>query len=175
MQGSPYMNTRITYAALPEIQFMEKEGFLNGLAFSAEYENENVEIVPYGDLMALTAMAFVCAQDDYAFLRIRLPCFTTGSKKRQTAAVILRLRKPELQWRPSLSAADMSFARRSTAAVTYLFRYMGKNLISGLNIKYIEELKEQPVVRKITEDESVLVRDRKAAGRGFPIPFQCNF
>ena len=27
MQGSPYMNTRITYAALPEIQFMEKEGF----------------------------------------------------------------------------------------------------------------------------------------------------
>ena len=49
---------------------------------------------------------------------------------------------------------------------------MGKNLISGLNIKYIkkngtgefiEELKEQPVVRKITEDESVLVRDRKAA------------
>lgn len=67
MQGSPYMNTRITYAALPEIQFMEKEGFLNGLAFSAEYENENVEIVPYGDLMALMAMAFVCAQDDYAF------------------------------------------------------------------------------------------------------------
>ena len=77
----------------------------------------------------------------------------------------------------------MSFARRSTAAVIYLFRYMGKNLISGLNIKnikkngtgeFIEELKEQPVVRKITEDESVLVRDRKAAGRGFPIPFQCN-
>ena len=38
---------------------------LTGVSFSAEYKNENIEIASYGDLMALTALSFICAQDSY--------------------------------------------------------------------------------------------------------------
>ena len=38
---------------------------LTGVSFSAEYKNENIEIASYGDLMDLTALSFICAQDSY--------------------------------------------------------------------------------------------------------------
>lgn len=69
ISGTSYMNPVVTYAELPKIRFTQENGILTGMAFSAEYENENIEIVPYGDLMALTAMAFLCAQDEYSLLQ----------------------------------------------------------------------------------------------------------
>ena len=42
-----------------------ENGVMTGLSFSASYENEDVTIASFSDLMAVSALSFVCAQDDY--------------------------------------------------------------------------------------------------------------
>lgn len=67
--GNFYMNnTAGHYPDLPQLHYEETDGIMTGLEFSAEYENEDVEITPYGDLMALAALSYICAQDDYSLL-----------------------------------------------------------------------------------------------------------
>lgn len=63
--GTYIVDTANAYAALPQLHFEEMDGVLTGVSFSAEYKNENIEIASYGDLMALTALSFICAQDSY--------------------------------------------------------------------------------------------------------------
>ena len=64
--GETYIvDTANAYAALPQLHFEEMDGVLTGVSFSAEYKNENIEIASYGDLMALTALSFIGAQENY--------------------------------------------------------------------------------------------------------------
>lgn len=69
INGSTYIvGTADTYASIPQLYFTQTDGELTGVSFSSEYKNENIEITSYGDLMALTAMCYICAQDDYNFI-----------------------------------------------------------------------------------------------------------
>ena len=63
--GTYIVDTANAYAALPQLHFEEMDGVLTGVSFSAEYKNENIEIASYGDLMALTALSFIGAQENY--------------------------------------------------------------------------------------------------------------
>lgn len=63
------IGTSVNYQELPQLSFTEADGTVSGVSFSAAYENENVEISSYGDLMALTALSYICAQEDYSLLR----------------------------------------------------------------------------------------------------------
>lgn len=69
MPGTPYVTgTSVNYAELPPLDYTVEDGVMNGLNFSASYENEDVTIASYGDLMAVSALAFLCAQDSYHLL-----------------------------------------------------------------------------------------------------------
>ena len=69
MPGTPYINwTSESYADLPLLDYTVEDGVLTGLSFSASYENEDRTIASYGDLMAVSALSFLCAQDDYRLL-----------------------------------------------------------------------------------------------------------
>ncbi len=69
LSGVPYIiNTAENYAELPQLHFTEENGVMTGLHFSASYENENVTVASFGDLMAVSALSFICAQDDYHIL-----------------------------------------------------------------------------------------------------------
>ena len=66
LPGTPYIEqTSENYAELPELQYTMGNGVMTGLSFSASYENEDVTIASFSDLMAVSALSFVCAQDDY--------------------------------------------------------------------------------------------------------------
>ena len=65
--GTPYMSQDGEYAPLPDFQFTEKDGFMTGMGFSYTVENENVKVSSYGESMALAAVSYICAQDDYTF------------------------------------------------------------------------------------------------------------
>ena len=56
------------YAELPQLDYTVENGIMTGLSFSASYENEDRTIASYSDLMAVSALAFLCAQDDYHML-----------------------------------------------------------------------------------------------------------
>ena len=64
--GTPYINQDGDYAPLPEFQFTEKDGIITGISFSYSVENENVSISSYGEVMALAAVSYICAQDSYS-------------------------------------------------------------------------------------------------------------
>ena len=64
--GTPYIVQTGDYAPLPEFQFTEKDGVITGISFSYSVENENVKISSYGETMALAAVAYLCAQEDYS-------------------------------------------------------------------------------------------------------------
>lgn len=66
--GTPYINQNGEYAPLPAFQFIEKNGVITGISFSYSVENENVKISSYGEIMALAAVSYVCAQSDYSVL-----------------------------------------------------------------------------------------------------------
>lgn len=102
---------------------------LTGVSFSAEYKNENIEIASYGDLMALTALSFICAQDSYNLTAARHLCFTGESKKAPTHFRTLHFQKRESPWRLPSNAVATSSARLSTAAARCWCRYTGKSLI----------------------------------------------
>lgn len=69
MPGTPYVTgTSENYAELPQLDYTVEDGVITGLNFSASYENEDITIASYGDLMAVSALAFLCAQDDYHLL-----------------------------------------------------------------------------------------------------------
>lgn len=69
MPGTPYVTgTSENYAELPRLDYTVEDGVMTGLNFSASYENEDITIASYGDLMAVSALAFLCAQDDYHLL-----------------------------------------------------------------------------------------------------------
>lgn len=65
-------DTAADFAPLPQFRFEEENGFVTGVSFSATYESEKIEIVSMGDLMAVSTLAFVCAQEDYSVFS-RLP------------------------------------------------------------------------------------------------------
>lgn len=64
--GTPYINQNGEYAPLPAFQFIEKNGVITGISFSYSVENENVKISSYGEIMALAAVSYLCAQDGYS-------------------------------------------------------------------------------------------------------------
>ena len=64
--GTPYINQNGEYAPLPEFQFIEKNGVITGISFSYSVENENVKVSSYGEIMALAAVSYLCAQDGYS-------------------------------------------------------------------------------------------------------------
>ena len=64
--GTPYINQNGDYAPLPEFQFTEENGIITGIRFSYSVENENVRISSYGEIMALAAVSYICAQDSYS-------------------------------------------------------------------------------------------------------------
>ena len=64
--GTPYINQNGEYAPLPEFQFIEKNGVITGMSYSYSVENENVKVSSYGEIMALAAVSYVCAQDGYS-------------------------------------------------------------------------------------------------------------
>lgn len=64
--GTPYINQNGEYAPLPEFQFIEKNGVITGISFSYSVENKNVKVSSYGEIMALAAVSYVCAQDGYS-------------------------------------------------------------------------------------------------------------
>ena len=67
--GTPYITgTAENYAELPQLDYTVEDGVMTGLNFSASCENEDITIASYGDLMAVSALAFLCAQDDYHLL-----------------------------------------------------------------------------------------------------------
>ena len=67
--GTPYITgTAENYAELPQLDYTVEDGVMTGLNFSASCENEDITIASYGDLMAVSALAFLCAQDDYRLL-----------------------------------------------------------------------------------------------------------
>lgn len=66
--GTPYIGQTGEYAPLPEFQFSEKNGIITGMNFSYSVENENVKISSYGESMALAAVSYICAQNDYSIL-----------------------------------------------------------------------------------------------------------
>lgn len=69
MPGTPYVTgTSENYAELPRLDYTVEDGVMTGLNFSASCENEDITIASYGDLMAVSALAFLCAQDDYHLL-----------------------------------------------------------------------------------------------------------
>lgn len=69
MPGTPYVTgTSENYAELPGLDYTVEDGVMTGLNFSASCENEDITIASYGDLMAVSALAFLCAQDDYHLL-----------------------------------------------------------------------------------------------------------
>ena len=69
MPGTPYVTgTSENYAELPQLDYTVEDGVITGLNFSASCENEDITIASYGDLMAVSALAFLCAQDDYHLL-----------------------------------------------------------------------------------------------------------
>ena len=69
MPGTPYVTgTSENYAELPQLDYTVEDGVMTGLNFSASCENEDITIASYGDLMAVSALAFLCAQDDYRLL-----------------------------------------------------------------------------------------------------------
>lgn len=69
MSGKPYIvDNGVDYPDLPRILFTGKDGVLTEISFSSEYKDEKVEIPVYGDLMALAALSYICAQDDYHLL-----------------------------------------------------------------------------------------------------------
>ena len=59
------IQTAEDYAPLPRFHFTEENGVMTGLEFSQSYSNENVEIVSPGDLMAVTVLSYICAQEEY--------------------------------------------------------------------------------------------------------------
>lgn len=64
--GTPYIEqTSENYAKLPQLQYTIEDGVMTGLGFTASYENENVTIASFSDLMAVSALSFVCAQENY--------------------------------------------------------------------------------------------------------------
>lgn len=64
--GTPYINQNGEYAPLPEFQFIEKNGVITGISFSYSVENKNVKVSSYGEIMALAAVSYLCAQDGYS-------------------------------------------------------------------------------------------------------------
>lgn len=54
------------FPELPELEFTEEEGRLTGVSFSLSWENENITATSYGDFMALAAVSFICAREDYS-------------------------------------------------------------------------------------------------------------
>ena len=50
------------------LDYTVEDGVMTGLNFSASCENEDITIASYGDLMAVSALAFLCTQDDYRLL-----------------------------------------------------------------------------------------------------------
>lgn len=66
--NTPYIVLNGEYAPLPEFKFTEKDGIITGINFSYSVENENVKISSYGDSMALAAVSYICAQNDYSVL-----------------------------------------------------------------------------------------------------------
>lgn len=57
------------YSALPVLEFKEEQGKVREIQFSLAYENENVTVTSYGDFMALAALSFICAQEEYSIVR----------------------------------------------------------------------------------------------------------
>lgn len=66
--GTPYIVQSEEYAPLPEFKFTENDDIITGISFSYSVENKNVKISSYGDSMALAAVSYICAQNDYSVL-----------------------------------------------------------------------------------------------------------
>ena len=65
--GAYYINVGGSgYAPLPELQFSESGGRLTRVSFSWSMENENITVASWGELMALAAVSWICAQDEYS-------------------------------------------------------------------------------------------------------------
>lgn len=64
--GTPYINQNGEYAQLPEFQFTEKNGAITSISFSYSVENKNVKVSSYGEIMALAAVSYICAQEGYS-------------------------------------------------------------------------------------------------------------
>ena len=65
-----YQDYSSSYGDLPELHFKNVDNNLSEISFSQSYKNEDVMLAPYGDLMALTAISYICAQNDYYLLPI---------------------------------------------------------------------------------------------------------
>ena len=68
LPSTPYINRDDRTAPLPDLKYTVENGILTGVSFSASFEKENIEIASYGDLMAVTALSYICAQEDYSLL-----------------------------------------------------------------------------------------------------------
>lgn len=58
------------FGELPALQFTETDDDLTEISFNQSYKNENVSVVSYADFMALAAVSYICAQDDYCLLPV---------------------------------------------------------------------------------------------------------
>ena len=54
------------FSELPHLSFSEKQGTVTKISFSMSYTDENVTVTPYSDFMALAAISYICAQEDYS-------------------------------------------------------------------------------------------------------------
>lgn len=69
VQGRSYMGAK-PYAPLPELEFTEENGIMTGMEFSVSCSGEDLTVSSYGDLMALSAISFVCARDTYSLFSV---------------------------------------------------------------------------------------------------------
>ena len=65
--GKPYSTPAEEFAPLPEFRFTQEDGSLTEVGFTYSVENRNVKISSYGESMALAAVSYICAQEDYSF------------------------------------------------------------------------------------------------------------
>ena len=71
-EGTYYVSG-IDYGGLPELQFEGTEGDITGVSFSLAYRNEKVKLASYGEFMAVAAVAFICAQEEYSLFKGPFP------------------------------------------------------------------------------------------------------
>lgn len=58
------------FAELPELQFDRSGDHITGVRFVTDHENDDTVLGTNEDVMAVAAVAFICAQEDYQLLKI---------------------------------------------------------------------------------------------------------